>query len=147
VQDPNALRFCDQTGVPFRTQVKVSGSYPLPWYGFNVGVAYQSTPGDERVQNYVVTRAQLPQLSTASSVTVRLNEPGSLYFPYVNQLDASLKGMISAGGKVRLRPQIEFFNLFNVAPPLTAVDTYPLLDSPRRYLNGRLIRLGIQVDY
>ena len=53
--DPNRLRFCDQTGelfqefgevpgIPFRHEFKVAGSYPLPW-GLQAGVSFVSYPG------------------------------------------------------------------------------------------------------
>ena len=36
--NPNSLRFCDQTGypTPFRHEFKVSGAQPLPWYDLQV---------------------------------------------------------------------------------------------------------------
>jgi hypothetical protein len=44
--NPNLLLYCDQSksGLPFRTQFKIAGSFPLS-YGFNVSVAFQSLPG------------------------------------------------------------------------------------------------------
>ncbi len=45
--DPNLLINCDQTqnNVPFLTQFKLAGSYPLPWYGITIGGALQALPG------------------------------------------------------------------------------------------------------
>jgi hypothetical protein len=44
--NPNNLLYCDATksDVPFRTQLKLSGSYPLP-YGLQVSGSFQSIPG------------------------------------------------------------------------------------------------------
>jgi hypothetical protein len=38
---------CDQTnaGIPWRTQFKVAGTYPLPWWGVIVSGSFQSLPG------------------------------------------------------------------------------------------------------
>jgi hypothetical protein len=149
VENPNAMRFCDQRqfDVPYLTTLKLSGTYPLPWSGLRVGVVFQSRPGTERVHSYTVTRAQLPQLTTVSSVSVRLNEPGSLYLDRINQLDVSVAGTLALGRKVRVRPQLELFNLLNVSPVLTERTQFPFQGTPQRILNGRLIRLGMQVEY
>ena len=45
--NPNLLLYCDQTksGIPWLTQFKLAGTYPLPWYGISVGGAIQALPG------------------------------------------------------------------------------------------------------
>jgi hypothetical protein len=51
--DPNFLitiggvNYCDQTNstIPWRTQFKLAGTYPLPWYGIIVSGSYQALPG------------------------------------------------------------------------------------------------------
>jgi hypothetical protein len=98
----NLLRFCDQSDIPFQTTFKGSLNYPLGWRGFTVAAVFQSLVGNERTIVYNVTRAQLPALTTASQVNVRLNEPGSLYFGRVNSLDVSLVGSLRKG-RVRVR--------------------------------------------
>jgi hypothetical protein len=47
VDNPNNLLYCDQSqsGIPWKTQVKLSLSSPLPWYGLNVSASYQGLPG------------------------------------------------------------------------------------------------------
>jgi hypothetical protein len=44
--NPNNLLYCDARNghIPFRTQLKLSGSYPLP-YGIQVSASFQSIPG------------------------------------------------------------------------------------------------------
>jgi hypothetical protein len=44
--NPNNLLYCDarNSNIPFRTQFKLSGSYPLP-YGIQVSGSFQSIPG------------------------------------------------------------------------------------------------------
>jgi hypothetical protein len=41
------VNYCDQknSGIPWRTGVKIVGTYPLPWYGLIVSGAYQGLPG------------------------------------------------------------------------------------------------------
>lgn len=158
VEDPNALRFCDwsEFNVPFRTSLKMSGSYPLPWFGMRVSGVLQSVPGQvpgttgagtsEKIITYTVTRAQLPALSTASSVVVRLNEPGSLFIDRINSLDLNVSGSVKAG-RLGLRPQLEIFNVLNANPVLSVTTQFPIENRPREILQGRLLRFGIHIDF
>ena len=97
VSDPNSTRFCDQNqyNIPMLTQFKLSGTYPLV-YGIRLSGSFQSSPGTERSITYQVTRTQLPTLVQAS-VSVRLNEPGTLYNERVNQ---SISGCRNRSGPV-----------------------------------------------
>jgi hypothetical protein len=47
VTNPNILNNCDQSqsGIPWRTQFKVAGTYPLPWWGISFSGALQALPG------------------------------------------------------------------------------------------------------
>ena len=46
--DPNLLNYCDQSksDIPFLTTFKVSGVFPLPWYGVTVSASYQALAGN-----------------------------------------------------------------------------------------------------
>ncbi len=158
VENPNDLRFCDQSeyDVPFQTSFKLSGTYPLPWLGIQLSAVFQSVPGQvpgttgggtsEKVVTYTVTRAQLPALSTVSSVAVRLNEPGSLLLDRINSVDVNLSRAIKMR-QVSIRPRIEIFNLFNRNPVLQVTTQFPIQDRPQLILQGRLVRLGVNVDF
>ncbi len=41
------VNYCDQTnsGIPWRTQFKLAGTVPLPWYGVTFAASYQALPG------------------------------------------------------------------------------------------------------
>jgi hypothetical protein len=45
--NPNFLLFCDgaKNGIPWRTQFKLAGMYPLPWWGLQVSGSLQALPG------------------------------------------------------------------------------------------------------
>ena len=45
--DPNLLAYCDQSksGIPFETSLKLTGSFPLPWYGLTASASYQGLAG------------------------------------------------------------------------------------------------------
>src|SRR6185436_10057400 len=115
VQDPNNLRFCDQTAydVPFRTLFRLSGTYSLP-FGIRASAVAQSIPGAQRGLTYVVTRAILPTL-TQASVTARLNQPNTLFLDTVKQLDVSFSKSVRTNG-LDIRPEIQIFNALNASP-------------------------------
>ena len=153
VDDPNQLRFCDETkyDIPFLTTFKLSGSYPLP-YGFRLSGVFQSVPGEEvsgrdtgRI-HYVVDRRIIPTL-TLAQVIVPLNEPGSEYYDRVNQLDLSVSRIFRVG-RVQVNPQLDLFNALNVSPLLLQVNAFgPALRQARRILDARVLRLGVQVNF
>ena len=41
------VNYCDQTnsGIPWRTQFKLAGTFPLPWYGITTAASFQALPG------------------------------------------------------------------------------------------------------
>jgi hypothetical protein len=154
VSDPNQLRGCDAEQ-PFRTQFKVTGTYPLP-SAFRVSAVFQSMPGvletrtasndTDVVINYIVNRTTIPNL-TLASVTTRLNEPGKDFLDRNNQLDISLVRDFRFG-RVVLKPQLDLFNVFNVSPVTNQVTTFGTsLGQPLTILPGRLLRFGFRMNY
>jgi hypothetical protein len=147
VQDPNNLRFCDQTeyDVPLRTLFRLSGTYGLP-FGIRASGVFQSLPGGARQLTYVVTRAVLPSL-TQASVTTRLNRPNTLFLDRVNQLDLSFSKSVRASG-VEIRPDVSIFNALNANPVTGQINTFGAnLDRVNSILPGRLVRVGLTVKY
>ena len=148
VDDPNDLRFCDQTeyDIPLRTSFKLAGSYPLP-YDIRVGANFQSSLGGERSITYQVTRTLIPTL-TQTSVNVRLNDPGSLFNDRINQLDVTISRTFRVKGNVQVRPEAGLFNLLNANPVLGITNTFgPALDRVNSILDPRLVRLGLTVRF
>jgi hypothetical protein len=45
--DPNFLLFCDdrENDLPFRPQLKLAGTYPLPWWEIQISASFQSLAG------------------------------------------------------------------------------------------------------
>ena len=62
--NPNNLLYCDATesGIPFRTQLKLAGTYPLPW-GIQVSGSLQALPGYQ-LGNNIPSPTSLPSLTT-----------------------------------------------------------------------------------
>ena len=154
VTDPNQLRGCDAEQ-PFVTQVKLTGTFPLP-YALRFSAVFQSMPGmretrtanndGDNVVNYIVSRTVVPNL-TLAQITTRLNEPGTEFLDRNNQLDISFTRDIGVGRFV-LKPQLDLFNVFNVSPVTNQVSTFgPQLGQPLTILPGRLLRVGIRMNY
>jgi hypothetical protein len=166
VEDPNALRFCDQSQykIPWSTTVKINGSYPLP-YGFRLSGVFQSadgygptstsgvaasgyapvTPDSHDVLNYyIVNRTVLPSLSQ-TQVNVLLDPPGASWMPRVTQLDFSLSKSFKVRGSFTLTPQLDVFNALNANTALTQVTTFGgSLGNPSTILTGRLVRFQVK---
>ena len=168
VDDPNSLRFCDQRDLdmPYLTQFKLAGTYPLPW-GIAVSGSWQGLPGvpvgtvrqdveyvaaQNRVPDpslnveYIVTRTQIPNL-TVASVTVPLITPGEQFLDRRNQIDVRLTKSVTIS-RVKLQGQFDIFNLLNASTILSQTETFgSALGRPTAILQGRLFAVGLQVTF
>ncbi|HEY2149943.1 MAG TPA: TonB-dependent receptor [Vicinamibacterales bacterium] len=167
VEDPNFLRYCDQStlDIPYYTQLKLSGNYDMPWK-LSLSGTFQSYPGDARNAtvdgtilavdpslrvNWVVDRATFKTLTgqtlTQSSVTVPLNAPGTKFLSRQNQLDLRLRRSFTLN-RVTLEAQADAYNFLNTGVVLSSVQTYgTALDRPASILQGRLFRFGMQAKF
>jgi len=167
VEDLNLTRFCDQSGVgiPYYTQLKVNGSYMLPWQ-LSISGTFQSYPGDARNAsmdtliaaedpslrvNWQVDRPTFLRLTgqnlTQSSITLPLNAPGTKFLERQNQLDIRLKRLFRVHG-FTFEAQADAYNALNTGVVLTRVQTLGTnLDRPASILQGRLIRFGMQAKW
>jgi hypothetical protein len=167
VDDLNLTRFCDQSqlDIPYYTQIKLNGSYMLPWQ-LSVSGTFQSYPGDARNAsmdtliaaedpslrvNWLVDRPTFLRLTgqplTQSSITLPLNAPGTKFLERQNQLDLRLKRQFRVGGTA-LEAQVDAYNALNTGVVLTRVQAFgTALDRPASILQGRLIRFGMQAKW
>jgi hypothetical protein len=79
--NPNFLLFCDQSknGIPWRTQFKLAGTYPLPWWGLQFSGSLQALPGYALYYYYNPTSPLQPLLQGGDSqLTNVLNQPNGL---------------------------------------------------------------------
>jgi hypothetical protein len=168
VDNPNSLRFCDQRdlSIPYLTQFKISGAYPLP-YGVQISGNWQGYPGvasgtgrqdgeynttNNRVDdpslnvNYIVDRSIVPNL-TVSSVTVPLVTPGTKYLKRWNQIDVRLAKKFRMRN-VNFQGQLDVFNIINASSILSTNETFgSSLDRPTSILQGRLLAIGAQMSF
>jgi hypothetical protein len=148
VDDPNQLLFCNQKDykIPWNKQFKLSGAYTIPRVGVSASAVIQSTPGLMRTITYVVSRAVIPSL-TLSSVTVPLNEPGTLYLQRLNLLDLKFSKTFTYR-TTRLQPNVAIFNVTNSAAIIQMNNRFgPSLNQVQQIVDGRFVRFGMQVDF
>jgi Carboxypeptidase regulatory-like domain/TonB-dependent Receptor Plug Domain len=170
--NPNLDRFCDmrETGVPYTTQFKIAGTYPLK-YGIQLGGSFQSYPGatlGTTSQNsgttWLLTNTTryaancvgpctpnglvIPTLSEAS-LTVPLTPYGTEFLDRLNQLDVRASKLFMVG-RYRMEAQLEVFNLANSDAADTVRSTNFGTSSYHQAasaIQGRLFRLGAQVKW
>jgi len=79
--NPNFLLFCngEKNGIPWRTQFKLAGTYPLPWWGLQASGSLQALPGYFFNSN-TPTNAYLPlqQGGFATNTSPSLDNPSGL---------------------------------------------------------------------
>jgi hypothetical protein len=165
VNDPNLLRFCDQSGklyqelgavpaIPYRKNIKFSGSQPLP-YGVTVAAAFQSYGGTGLCTTdcaewlpvtYTVPSGRFPGGQT-QSVTVNLASPGTRFVDRWTQLDLSFQKTFKAR-HVEYQGMLQIFNVTNANSILNQNTSFgPRLGQPLEILTGRVPRLGVQVTF
>jgi len=150
VDSPQQLFNCD-VDVPYQSRIKLNGSYTLP-YDVQIAAVVQSNPGANYSANLAYTSAQIQPslgraLSGATTVTVPLARPYSLYGPRINQFD--LRGTkIFRFGARRLQANVDAYNLFNTNTPVTLFGTYNARwGQPTQVLDGRLVKFSAQIDF
>ncbi len=136
--NPNLLLYCDQANlgnnqsIPWKTQVKLSGTYPLPWWGLILNGTYQGLPGyTEAASTYTISKASTyvtcPGNSAAAgcvvgakidpnlimtSASVTLDAPNTTLTPRTNEIDFGLAKRVKIG-RVRFDPRVDVFNALN----------------------------------
>ena len=156
-----STEFCRIT-LPFegQTQVKLSGSYPLPFWGIETAATFQNLPGIPVLASYVATNAQvapslgrnLGQCGTAATcngtVTIaNAFEPNTEFGDRLTQVDVRLSKRIPLG-RARVMAMFDIYNLFN-ASTITAINTRygPAWLQPIAILPARLFKVGAQLDF
>lgn len=151
----------------FLTQVKFLGAYPLPWWGIRLSGTFQSSvPDPMNLQegnafgmsaDYVATNAVirpslLRNLSAGANATASVNlvEPGTVYGERSYQTDFRVAKTFSVRA-VRIEGLVDLFNLFNANPVFQYNPAYGTTGAswlvPQATLPGRLVRLGLQLNF
>jgi hypothetical protein len=148
---PRTAAFCD-VRPPFQPNVKALVVYPLPWGGIQTAATIQSLPGPQISATYSINNAiAAPSLGrnlSEGTVTVDLIPPGTLYGDRLNQLDFRVSKIFKFGAKGRIQGNVDLYNILNANPVLALNTTYgSAWERPLQILEGRLLKLSVQVDF
>jgi hypothetical protein len=95
--NPNNLLYCDSrdSGIPYRRQLKLAGSYPLP-YGVQISASFQSLPG------YLLstTGATIPSATALPSLTTPPGKGTVWSISRTTTYPADCKGACTPGARV-----------------------------------------------
>jgi hypothetical protein len=150
----NDLRFCDAV-LPFRTTVKASAAYTLPW-DVNLSGSFSSIPGPSVSANYTVTsaiagRPIIGSTAGAASMVINLVQPGTLFLDYQNRLDLRVGKTFKFNGR-KLQGFADIFNVLNAGTALTVNQTFAAAGTnawmtPNTIMDGRYVRFGMQLNF
>ncbi len=152
VDSPQDLLFC-KVVMPYQTQLKFNGTYPLPWDA-QISATFQSFPGIPITASYVATNAQIAQslgrnlAGGLSSVTLaNIIAPGTMFEDRSTQLDLRLTKNFRFG-RTRLRGNFDIYNTLNGAAILATNPRYgPSWLQPTVVLQGRLFKLSAELTF
>jgi hypothetical protein len=153
--NPNGLRFCDSVS-PFRTTLKLSGAYQLP-YEFQLSGTFMAVPGSSVNANYTVTAAIAGRTifgSTAGGTTIGVNliEPNTVFLDYRKTFDLRLARNFRFNS-YRIQPFADFFNVLNLGTVTRVNETFGSNPATNAWMNpqaiqdGRYVRFGIQMNF
>lgn len=141
-------RFCDERNfdIPFRHDFKFAGTLPMKW-DLELSGTFVSFAGNETQVVWNVPASAYPGGQRTASTNVRLNEPGTLYYPRWNQLDVAIKRNFRFAG-YQFTAQADVYNALNGSNVTVETQTYgPNLGRPQTILQGRLLRLVTQIRW
>jgi len=139
------VNYCDQTnsGIPWRTQFKLAGSIPLPWYGLQFAASFQSLPGYQLgTQALTAGGAGAPNFTSYSGV-------GTAWTVTATTNYAVCPGSSAAQGcVVGARVVPAGINLGSLTVPLVAPGTEltPRVNQVDISFSKRLIFRGVKLD-
>jgi len=150
--DSPSQRFC-RVVAPFLTQFKGLAAYTIPKVDVRVSATIQSLPGSSLSANLVVPTATVaqtlgrPLAGNASSVTVNLIAPQTVFGDRINQVDFRVAKLLRFGGR-RVQVGVDVFNLMNSNVPQGYLQTFgPTWLRPTSVMDARFARVSGQIDF
>lgn len=156
--------WCDQSklNMPFLHEIKLAGSYSLPWWGMQANMAFQSYNGAPLFTRWNISPTTryaadckspcrpgelvVPNLTLASYV-IDLVAPGKQYYARQNQIDVGLRKLIKFS-RYQLSAQADFFNITNSSYVKNQNITWgSSLGQPLDILQPRTMRLAAQFKF
>jgi hypothetical protein len=160
----SVFSYCD-FDTSWLTQVKVTGSYMLPWQEIQIGGVLQNLPGQQVTAQWNITQADAQGLGRPlsgganTSRVVPLIKPGTMYTPRRTQLDLRFSKAFRLPGTQRLQVMADLFNALNSnaavgatsnagEPPAAINTTYgSAWLKPLNILQARYVKFGAQFTF
>lgn len=152
--DPRNEAFCRQTN-PWKanTQVKLNGSYSLPW-DLQASATFQNLPGIPITATYVANNAAIsPSLGRNLSGNqvnqiLSLIVPNTQFEKRITQVDMRLTRIFRLGGARRFQVMFDLYNVLNANSVLSINTRFGAAWlTPTQILAGRLAKFGAQFDF
>ena len=157
-------KWCDQSqlDIPLMHEIKLAGSYTLPWWDIQANVAFQSYNGQPLFTRWNLSSTTryaancvgpcrpgelvVPNLTLASYV-LDLVAPGQEYYERQNQFDIGFRKIVHFG-RYQLSGQADIFNIVNSSYVKNQNITYgSSLGQPLDILQPRTLRLAAQLKF
>ena len=145
-------RFC-RVVAPFATQFKGLMSYTIPKITVQVSSTIQSLPGPSLAANLVVSSPTVAQTfgrplsGNASSVTVNLIPPQTVFGDRINQVDFRIAKLLRFG-RSRAQVGVDIFNVMNSNVPSGYLQTFGATWlRPTAVMDARFARISGQIDF
>jgi hypothetical protein len=147
ISDPNDLRFCDHTP-PFRTLVKLSGGYTLP-YDIQLSGSMQAVPGNDIGATFSYNSAAAGVALTGGGTrSVQLIEPDTKFYDYNTQVDLRLAKSFRFSNGRRFQAYADIFNFLNASTVVSVNQTYgSAWLNPLVVMQARRLQLGARLDF
>jgi hypothetical protein len=160
----SVFSYCD-FDTSWLTQLKVTGSYTLPWQQIQIGGVVQNLPGQQITAQWNITQADPTGLGRAlsggvnTSRVVPLIKPGTMYTPRRTQVDLRFSKSLKLPGAQKLQIMADVFNAFNSnaavgatsnagEPPAAINTTYgSAWLKPLNILQARYVKFGAQFNF
>ena len=154
VDSPQALVNCHVV-MPFKglTQVKLNGSYPLPW-DMTLAGALQSLPGVPYQADYNATSAEIapslgrPLAGGTRTALVPLVAPNTFFEDRINRVDLRISKKFRMGGSRRLQLNLDAYNALNSSAIKTINSTYDARwRQPNTVIDPRLFQVSGEFSF
>jgi hypothetical protein len=150
--DSPSQRFC-RVVAPFATQFKGLMAYTIPKVDVQVSSTIQSLPGPSLAANLVVSSAVVaqtlgrPLAGGASSVTVNLIAPQTVFGDRINQVDFRVAKVLRFG-RNRAQVGVDIFNVMNSNVAQGYLQTFgSTWLRPTSVMDARFARVSGQIDF
>ena len=136
---------------PFRTTFKMSGAYQLPWE-FQLSGTFMAIPGQDVDANYSVNagiagRPIIGSTAGATTISVNLIEPNTVFLDYEKRLDLRLARSFRFD-RYRIQGFADIFNVLNAGTVDRVNQTYGAQWlTPLRIMEARYLRFGMQMSF